>query len=198
LTAFGKDKLGLEFSSTKTQTLPIKISGKAVVDEMVFLPQKGQITSRLLISIAVQTPNKKAFQGNRLHVFAFDNDKKIWTDVTFKHFDKKSWEEAVNSPEQDLTFCDGMSFADIDGNGESDLICNIQHSIERGLARDYAPRVWLRTQNKFKPLYLNPKLFKFKSFGLVPINLNGDINLAGLEFFWDEKTVVIHRYPIKK
>lgn len=198
LTAFGKDKLGLEFSSTKTQTLPIKISGKAVVDEMIFLPQNGQITSRLLISIAVQTPNKKAFQGNRLHVFAFDNDKKIWTDVTFEHFDKKSWEEAVNSPEQDLTFCDAMSFADIDGNGESDLICNIQHSIERGLARDYAPRVWLRTQNKFKPLYLDPKLFKFKSFGLVPINLNGDINLAGLEFFWDEKTVVIHRYPIKK
>jgi hypothetical protein len=197
LTTFANPTKQNKFGTINVQKFPFRFAGRVAGHSAVFNNLDGDENPELILSLAKKVEGQKGYQGNYIYVLNYDLAGAHWVDRTFDFFDEANWEAVTeHTPERAVTNCINIQFVDIDDDGDADLVCSIHAFIEDGLATDYMPRVWLREEEKFTPLFLDPNIFKYKSHDLTAVRLDTMVSLVGLEFIWDETKVILRRFDL--
>jgi hypothetical protein len=122
------------------------------------------------------------FQGSVYQVFKLDPAKKTWTDVSGEFFPS-----TYNTADAELTFCNGIEWADLNQDGQIDMVCNIMQEFPSNNPALLNPRVWLKAPKgvkvdgrSFVPAFHQNISVQYRLAEMMPVRIEGKTYLVGL------------------
>jgi len=122
------------------------------------------------------------FQGSVYQVFKLDPTKKTWTDVSGEYFPS-----TYNTADAELTFCDGIEWADLNQDGQIDMVCRIMQEFPSNNPALLNPRVWLKAPKgvlvdgrSFVPAFHQNISVQYRLAEMMPVRIEGKTYLVGL------------------
>lgn len=122
------------------------------------------------------------FQGSVYQVFKLDLAKKTWTDVSGEYFPS-----TYNTADAELTFCDGIEWADLNQDGQIDMVCRIMQEFPSNNPALLNPRVWLKAPKgvlvdgrSFVPAFHQNISVQYRLAEMMPVRIEGKTYLVGL------------------
>ena len=123
-----------------------------------------------------------AFQGSIYQVYKLDPLKKTWSDITSGYFPS-----TYNTADAELTFCDGIEWADLNQDGQDDMICRIMQEFPSNDKALLNPRIWLKTPKgvlvegrSFAPAFHEGISVQYRLADMLPVRIEGKTYLVGL------------------
>lgn len=123
-----------------------------------------------------------AFQGSIYQVYKLDPLKKTWTDVSAEYFPS-----TYNTADAELTFCDGIEWADLNLDGQKDMVCRIMQEFPSNNSALINPRVWLKAPKgvkvdgrSFVPAFHQNISVQYRLADMLPVRIEGKTYLVGL------------------
>ena len=124
----------------------------------------------------------EAFQGSVYQVYKLEPLKKIWTDVSADYFPS-----TYNTADAELTFCNGIAWADINQDGLDDMVCSIMKEFPSNNPSQLNPRIWLKTPidakvngRTFVPAFHANISVQYRLANMLPLSIEGKIYLVGI------------------
>ena len=129
-----------------------------------------------LVISAARHPGAQAmpFQGNALRVFKADSTLENWVDVSVDYFPG-----TYNPMDTDLTFCDSITWIDLNQDGRDDMVCTIMAEFRWSDPSKVTPRVWVRADSGFERSAHVGFESAWRLGNLRPIRLKGQLGFVG-------------------
>jgi hypothetical protein len=122
------------------------------------------------------------FQGSVYQVFKLDPLMKNWTDVSAEYFPS-----TYNTADADLTFCNSIEWADLNQDGQIDMVCGIMQEFPSNNPALLNPRVWLKAPKgvkvdgrSFVPAFHQNISVQYRLAEMMPVSIEGKTYLVGL------------------
>ena len=99
----------------------------------------------------------------------------------------ESFPSTYNTADAELTFCDGIEWADLNQDGQIDMVCRIMQEFPSNNPALLNPRVWLKTPKgvkvdgrSFVPAFHDNISVQYRLADMMPVRIEGKTYLVGL------------------